>query len=264
LLTPHSLLSHLPLDKTSPVWLQSAGMSNNPTPIRKRRKRPKPLLVFTSSVPWRGREEGEPFMAGYVRVSTDLQSTQRQVDDLVHAGVAPADIWGDNGSGATMDREGWQDCRENLRPGDILVLHSLDRLSRDLVHTMTTLRELNDQGISVKVLTMDFDSRTPMGRFVFSMMAAFAQFEREVINERIAHGLQRARERGIKGGRKHLVTPDEAWAAWMGTEGDVFERLDEAARKLKVHAVTVKRRLADYRAAHPEVKLPSFDKRKPR
>lgn len=203
-------------------------------------------------------------MAGYVRVSTDDQTNQRQVDELVRAGVSPIDIWGDKGTGANMDRDGWQDCRESLQSGDILVLHSLDRLSRDLVHTMQTLRELNERNVTVKVLTMDFDSRTPMGRFVFSMMAAFAQFEREVIVERSAHGLQKARERGITGGRKHLTTPDDTWVAWEKTKGSALVRLEKAAKAMKVSQITVKRRLADYRAAHPEVTLPSFKKRMPK
>ena len=237
-------------------------MSDKPkTPTRNRPKKPQPLLVFDSEVPWRGRGSDEPMLRGYVRVSTDDQTNQRQVDELVRAGVSPLDIWGDKGTGANMDRDGWEDCRDNLEPGDILVLHSLDRLSRDLIHTMTTLRELNDRGISVRVLTMDFDSRTPMGRFVFSMMAAFAQFEREVIVERSAHGLQKARERGVTGGPKFLTTPDATWAVWEKTKGTALARLAATAKKLKVSEITVKRRLADYRAAHPEVTVPEFKKR---
>lgn len=193
-------------------------------------------------------------MAGYVRISTDEQDEQRQVDDLVHAGVAPADIWGDTASGKDMERPGWENCLESLQPGDILVLHSLDRLSRDLIDTMTTLKALNAKGVRVKVLTMDFDSATPMGRFVFSMMAAFAQFEREVINERITHGLMRAKERGITGGRKPVITTGQAWAAWQWTDGkgDNDKRLKLAAKRLKVHAITIRRRLDDYAAEHPD------------
>lgn len=215
----------------------------------------KRLLRFTSEIPWRGREEGEPYLAGYVRVSTEGQTTQRQVDDLVKYGVAPVDIWGDNMTGATMVRPGWEDCKRNLQPGDILVLHSLDRLSRNLVDTMTTLGELNARGVSVKVLTMDFDSRTPMGRFVFSMMAAFAQFEREVMNERSAHGLQRAREAGRIGGGTRLHSPEVIADLYAKAKGKTSDAKEKAvATQLKVAQITVKRRLAEWRKAQSEEK----------
>jgi DNA invertase Pin-like site-specific DNA recombinase len=182
-------------------------------------------------------------MVGYARVSTDEQKTQRQVDELVMAGVAAMDIFSDTGTGAHMDRPGWEYCAKDLQPGDILVIHSLDRLSRDLVHTMTTLKELNDRGVTVRVLTMDFDSRTPMGRFVFSMMAAFAQFEREVILERTAHGLAKARERGVIGGAVKKYT-DEA----IGEAYRIAGTVEKAAKRLGCSQITVKRGLASLKA----------------
>ena len=153
-----------------------------PTTTRKYRKRHKPLLTFTSSVPWKPRGKNDPMMVGYVRVSTSFQNTQRQVDDLVKAGVNPIDIFGDTASGKDMDRPGWRACVRDLQEGDVLVIHSLDRLSRDTVDTMLTLKRLSDTGVRLKVLTLDFDSNTPMGRFVFTFMSGYAQFERDIIN----------------------------------------------------------------------------------
>lgn len=215
-----------------------------PAKKKRRRRFPKPLLSFTSSVPWRGRADDEPMMVGYVRVSTNDQTNQRQVDELVHAGVSPIDIFGDEASGATMERPGWAACGRELREGDILVIHSLDRLSRDLVHTMTTLRELNERGVTVKILTMDFDSRTPMGRFVLAQMAAFAQFERDIILERTAHGLAKARERGIKGGAVQKYSDDAILKAWKRAGN-----IEKAAKLLKCSEPTIKRGLARLRLA---------------
>jgi DNA invertase Pin-like site-specific DNA recombinase len=212
-------------------------------PKKQRRRRPKPDLRFTSEVPWPGRGEDDPMMVGYVRVSTDEQNTQRQVDELVRAGVSPLDIFGDHASGATMDRTGWNNCLRDLRAGDILVIHSLDRLSRDLVSIMTTLKALNDRGVTVKVLTMDFDSRTPMGRFVFAMMGAFAQFERDVIMERTLHGLAKARERGRVGGAQKRYTP-EAIAEAVRIEGSY----EGARKRLGCSIITVKRGMAEFKA----------------
>lgn len=182
-------------------------------------------------------------LVGYVRVSTDTQTNQRQVDELVQAGVSPIDIFGDEASGATMERPGWAACGRELREGDTLVIYSLDRLSRDLVHTMTTLRALNDRNVTVRVLTMDFDSRTPMGRFVFSMMAGFAQFERDIILERTRHGLAKARERGRFGGAVQKYT-DEAIERAYKRAGTI----PSAAKLLKCSEPTIKRGLARIRA----------------
>lgn len=201
-------------------------------------------MQFTSTVEWKERGPDDPMMVGYVRVSTDDQTTQRQVDELVKAGVHPTDIFGDKATGAHMDRPGWFNCARDLQPGDVLVIHSLDRLSRDLVNTMLTLKELNERGITVKVLTMDFDSRTPMGRFVFAMMGAFAQFERDVIMERTLHGLARARERGRVGGAQKRYTPEAIQEAY-----DKAGTVKAAAKRLGCSEITVKRGMAEARAA---------------
>jgi DNA invertase Pin-like site-specific DNA recombinase len=215
-----------------------ASVSDMPNAPKKRPRKRKITPILTSTVPDRERGPDEPHMVGYVRVSMNDQSNQRQVDELVMAGVGAVDIFSDVGTGANMDRQGWEDCARDLRAGDILVIHSLDRLSRDLVHTMMTLRELNNRGVTVRVLTMDFDSRTPMGRFVFAQMAAFSQFERDVINERTAHGLAKARERGVFGGSKIKWT-DEQIAAAVKDHGTY----EAAAKALGCSVVTVKRRM---------------------
>jgi len=212
-------------------------VKNTQNTKRKRHRKSLIVPVLTSTIPDKERGPDDPHMVGYARVSTDEQSAQRQVDELVLAGVGAVDVFSDKGTGANMDRPGWDACTKDLRAGDILVIHSLDRLSRNLVDTMTTLKELNDRGIRVKVLTMDFDSTTPMGRFVFSMMAAFAQFEREVILERTLHGLAAARARGVYGGAAKKYT-DEAILAAVKEHGVVG-----AAKKLGASKVTVIRRM---------------------
>ena len=229
-----------------------------PTYGKKRRERQIPELIKpTTTIPNRPRSPDEPPMFGYARVSMDTQNAQRQIDDLVTFGVGIQDVFVDVGTGAHMDRQGWNTMLGLMHPGDLLVIHSIDRLSRDLVHTMTTLKELNQRGIRVKVLTMDFDSQTPMGRFVFAMMAAFSQFERDVIIERTMHGLERARARGVMGGSKQRWTDEQIEAAvgefgtWAG-----------AARKLKCAEITVKRRyeaLMESRIKGEAVVLPPLE-----
>lgn len=146
-------------------------------------------------------------MIGYARVSMSDQNNQRQIDELVKFGVAVEDIYTDQASGKDMKRPGWEACWKDLRgpqeegaQGDLLVIHAIDRLGRDLLQVCQTLKALHDKGCALKVLSMDIDTRTPVGYFTFSIMAAFAEMERKLILERTMHGLAKARARGVIGG----------------------------------------------------------------
>ena len=127
----------------------------------------------------------------------------------------------------------------DLQPGDILVIHSLDRLSRNLIHTMNSLQALTERGVQLKILTMDFNSQTPMGRYMMANMANFAQFEREVSNARTAHGLQRAREAGRIGGRRSQWTKTQVKAAYK--KHGTYEK---TAAALGCSRITVIRKVA--------------------
>jgi len=216
---------------------------------RKRRKKIKPDLQFTSTVPWSGRGPDDPMLIGYVRVSTNDQDTQRQVDELVRAGVAACDIWGDKASGKDLDRPGWQHMMRELEPGDVLVVHALDRLSRDALDTLTVFRELAERGVKVRVLTMGLDTSTPVGRFALTMMAAFAQMEREMALIRTMSGLQRAKERGVFLGAVKRF-PDAAIAEAVKTHGTY----EAAAQALGCTRITVARGMASIKAAEDAAK----------
>jgi len=144
-------------------------------------------------------------LVGYVRVSTSDQNNEHQIDSLIKFGVDPRDIFEDKASGRYMARPGWKACWMDIREKDILVVHSIDRLGRDLVEVVQTVKALHDRGVDLKVLTMDLDTRTPTGRLVFAVVAAMAQWERELIVERTRNGLAAARARGKRGGRKPVL-----------------------------------------------------------
>lgn len=201
-------------------------------------KKNKVLVGFTSAVLWVKRPDGAPMMVGYVRVSMSHQNTQRQVDDCVRAGVHPDDIFGDKASGKDMDRPGWKACVRDLQAGDVLVIHSLDRLSRNVVDTMKTLEELAEKGVRVKVLTLDFDSQTPIGRFVFAMMSAFAQLERETIQLRTMNGLESARLNGRIGGAKLIWTKKQVKEAYR-----IHKTYEATAKALGCARITVVRKI---------------------
>lgn len=146
-------------------------------------------------------------LIGYARISkTDgSQALDLQKDALIAAGVGSEHIYEDHASGKRDDRPGLLSCLKALREGDILVVWKLDRLGRDLKHLVNTVQELAERSIGFKVLSgrgANIDTTTASGKFVFGIFAALAEFEQELIRERTMAGLQAARARGRKGGRK--------------------------------------------------------------
>jgi DNA invertase Pin-like site-specific DNA recombinase len=146
-------------------------------------------------------------LIGYARISkTDgSQALDLPKDALMAAGVGTEHIYEDHASGKRNDRPGLLSCLKALRAGDVLVVWKLDRLGRDLKHLVNTVQELAERGIGLKVLSgqgAHIDTTTASGKFIFGLFAALAEFERELIRERTMAGLQAARARGRKGGRK--------------------------------------------------------------
>ena len=150
-------------------------------------------------------------LIGYARVSKadGSQVLDLQKDALVAAGVIPDQIYEDHASGKVDDRPGLVALLKALRPGDALAVWKLDRLGRDLRHLINTVHELEERGVSFKVLTghgASIDTTTPSGKLVFGIFAALAEFERELISERTRAGLAAARSRGRKGGAPRKMT----------------------------------------------------------
>ena len=146
---------------------------------------------------------------GYARVSTQDQKTDLQVDALIKYGVDPLLIFEDKISGKTNDRPALNQVLSLLKTGDTLVVYKLDRLGRSLQHLVETMDMLNTQGINFVAITEKFDTTTAMGKCMFHVSAAFAQFARDILIERVNDGLDAAKKRGTKLGRP-TVLPDES------------------------------------------------------
>ena len=100
----------------------------------------------------------------------------------------------------TLDR-----ARDLLRPGDTLVVWRLDRLGHSLKHLIELITELESQGIGFQSITEAIDTTSPGGTLVFHIFGAYAEFERNLIRERTRAGLEAARGRGRKGGRRYKL-----------------------------------------------------------
>jgi DNA invertase Pin-like site-specific DNA recombinase len=147
-------------------------------------------------------------LIGYMRVSTGDQNLDLQRDALLGAGVEPDHLYEDKASGKRDDRPGLAACMKALRKDDTLVIWKLDRLGRSLKHLVDTVDDLSKRGIGFKVLSgAAIDTTTPQGRLMFGVFASLAEFERELIRERVMAGLAAARARGRNGGRKPALTP---------------------------------------------------------
>ena len=182
---------------------------------------------------------------GYARVSKsgDAQNLDLQYDALTKAGVDKQFIYEDRASGKKDSRPGLAACLKALREGDTLVVWKLDRLGRDLHHLVSVVQDLTERGVGLRVLAgqgAQIDTATPAGRLVFGIFAALAEFERELIRERTIAGLEAARARGRKGGRKFALTKAQvrlAQAAMQSRDTSVAE----LAAELHVKPVTLYR-----------------------
>ncbi len=140
---------------------------------------------------------------GYARVSTNKQDTKLQTDALKDAGCEK--IFKETASGAKSDRPQLAKMLEYVREGDVIVVWKLDRLARSLKQLVEIVDDLRERGIGFKVLTgADIDTTTASGRLVFGIFASLAEFERELIKERVNAGLATARAEGRVGGRPKL------------------------------------------------------------
>ncbi len=143
---------------------------------------------------------------GYLRVSSTDQTTARQLD-----GIALDKVFEDKASGKDADRAQLQAALDYLRDGDILHVHSIDRLARNLADLEKIVSTLTAKGVEVRFhkegLTFRSNANDPMQTLLFHVMGAFAQFERTLIRERQREGIAAAKAAGKPLGRRAALTP---------------------------------------------------------
>jgi len=137
---------------------------------------------------------------GYVRVSKQdgSQLLDLQNDAMRVEGIPPQRIYQDHASGRLDSRPGLDACLKALQPGNVLVVWKLDRLGRSLKHLVNTIDGLAQEGVGFKVLAGEgaqINTATASGKLMFSLFAALAEFEAELIRERTRAGLAAGREK---------------------------------------------------------------------
>ena len=147
-------------------------------------------------------------LIGYARVSTPEQNLDQQLENLRKAGVEEPFLYSDKASGAgpALKREGLLRALKALRPDDVLIIWKLDRLGRSLSELIKTIELIKGKDAELRVLTQPIDTTTAAGKLFFHMIAAFAEFERDLISERTIDGMKSARRKGKKPGTPKKYT----------------------------------------------------------
>ena len=168
----------------------------------------------------------------YARVSSKEQNLDRQIAAFKALGAADREIITDKESGKDLERVGYQALKNAmLRPGDTLVVKSLDRLSRNKADIHNELRYFKENGIRLKVIDLPttmmdlhegqewvFDM---VNNILIEVLGTIAEQERETIRKRQAEGIEAAKAKGKKFGRPALIFPtnwDKVYASWKAGE----------------------------------------------
>lgn len=144
---------------------------------------------------------------GYVRVSSGSQNTDRQLADIELDRTFEEKV-----SGKNMERPQLQACLSHLREGDVLHVHSIDRLARNLLDLQQIVNGLVTRGISIHFHkeNMTFSGEAnPMQELMLQMLGSFAQFERAIIRERQREGIEAALNKGTKFGAPSKLMPEQ-------------------------------------------------------
>lgn len=177
---------------------------------------------------------------GYGRVSTDDQNPDSQRDALMGKGKCDR-VFIEKMSGTKSDRPEWLKVKDVLRKGDTLVITRLDRLGRSSRDLIEIASWLDAEGIELEATDQPIDTKTPEGKMFYTILSAFAQFERDLIVARTKDGLAAARARGRKGGRKSALSIKQAIMIRGLYEGG--STVSELADTFKVSRPTIYRAL---------------------
>lgn len=169
-------------------------------------------------------------------MSTAKQDLDRQIDALRQEGVADKYIYVDKKSGSTTNRPGLQKALEQAREGDVIVVHTLDRLGRTVRDTLNMIHDLREREVGVRTLADPVpvdssDPDDPMAQLSVVILSLFGQMERTYAIERAAHARAVATAKGKRVGRPSVVDPDKLkYAEHLRNEGfsmrEIVEKTD--------------------------------------
>lgn len=179
---------------------------------------------------------------GYARVSTKDQNLNMQLEALNREGCEL--IYSEKQS-SSKERLEFEKLRESVRSGDIIIVWKLDRLGRSIRDLVNIIDEFKLKGVQFRSIVDNFDTTTPNGRLFFNIVAALAEYEREMIKDRTLAGLESARQRGRVGGRRPGLSQEAKNKAAAAKHLYLDEKLpiEEILKTLKISRATLYRYL---------------------
>ncbi|MBG6218727.1 DNA invertase Pin-like site-specific DNA recombinase [Arthrobacter sp. CAN_A6] len=192
---------------------------------------------------------------GYVRVSSLDQNPQRQLE-----GIELDRVFTDKASGKDTKRPELENLLVFVREGDTLVVHSMDRLARNLDDLRALVQKLTRKGVRVEFLKENLTftgTDSPMANLMLSVMGAFAEFERALISERQREGITLAKQRGAYRGRSKSLSPTQA--AELRERASGGEQKTRLAREFGISRETLYQYLKAEQVSSPESNLDSAD-----
>ena len=177
---------------------------------------------------------------GYLRISTYEQRPDRQINGL--HGLCD-ELYTETLSAVSPHRPVYDSVIARLEPGDMLVVWDLDRAFRSVVDALTESEKLKARGIEFHIANMHVDTSTPGGMFIYTILSALAEFERNMLIQRTKEGMEAARQRGVKLGRpRKLSDAQVAEAKHQIAQG--LSTPSELAKHYAVSRWTVERAVA--------------------
>jgi DNA invertase Pin-like site-specific DNA recombinase len=154
-----------------------------------------------------------------------------------------ARIYQEKISTAKAERPELMRLLDNARMGDVIIVWKLDRLARSIRQLIETAAVLNEHGVELHSLTEKIDTTSPSGKLTFHIFAALAEFERDILRQRVNAGLKAARRRGRVGGRPRKLSEADLKKARALLRSEDYTRV-QVARDLQVSRHTLWRALA--------------------
>jgi DNA invertase Pin-like site-specific DNA recombinase len=177
-------------------------------------------------------------IVGYARVSTTGQHLENQIEQLEQSQCEK--IFKEKVSGVKKERPELEAMLDYVREGDSVVCCKLDRIARSTRHLLEIVERLEEKGVAFKVLNINLDTGTPTGKLMLTMLAGIAQFEREMMLERQAEGIARAKREGRFNGRPSVIKDKIEQIQQMVQEGTPKTQI---AKELNIGVASVYRAL---------------------